>query len=82
MSQLFQIYLERLRPRSREHKSSEFDPSLRHQHQCRGDMLISIGLYIFNVVCAARLALQNCPPQLAMQSCALFLYIRCGSSTN
>ena len=27
-------------------------------HQCRGDlsMLISIGLYVFNVVCAARLA--------------------------
>ena len=44
-------------------------------------MLISISLYVFNVVCAsARLAMQNCPRQLAMQSCALCLYVRCGSS--
>ena len=44
-------------------------------------MLISIGLYMFNVVCAARFCnMQNCPRQLAMQSCALCLYVRCGSS--
>ena len=37
---------------------------------------------MFIVVCATRLAIpmQNCPRQLAMQSCALCLYVRCGSS--
>ena len=44
-------------------------------------MLISIGLYVFNVVCAARLAnMQNCPRQLAMQSRVLCSFVRCGSS--
>ena len=43
-------------------------------------MLISIGLYMFNVVCAASGNMQNFPRQLAMQSCVLCLYVRCGSS--
>ena len=43
-------------------------------------MLISIGLYMFNVVCAATGNMQNFPRQLAMQSCALCLIVRCGTS--
>ena len=31
-------------------------------------MLISICLYMFNIVCAATGNMQNCPRQLAMQS--------------
>ena len=42
-------------------KRSEFEPSL--GHQCWDDlsMLISIGLYVFNIVCAARLAIAELP---------------------
>ena len=43
-------------------------------------MLISIGLHVFNVVCAARRNMQNCPRQLAMQSCVLCSFVRCGTS--
>ena len=43
-------------------------------------MLISIGLYMFDVVCDTNGNMQNCPRQLVMQSCALCLYVRCGSS--
>ena len=37
---------------------------------------------MFNVVCAGNMTgnKQNCPRQLAMQSRALYLYVRCGSS--
>ena len=42
-------------------------------------MLISISLYVFNVVCAATLAICR-TRQLAMQSCVLCSFVRCGTS--
>ena len=42
-------------------------------------MLIYIGLYMFNVV-SLDWQYAELPRQLAMQSCALCLYVRCGSS--
>ena len=38
-------------------------------------MLICKGLYMFNECCV-----QYCPCKLIMQSCALCLHVRCGSS--
>ena len=44
-------------------------------------MLISIGLYVFNVVCAARLAIcRIAHRQLAMQFCVLCSFVRCWPS--